>query len=360
MLKLSLKLACICVPILFFAQVFGKFTPAETGDNRATYIAYATAQLCDEFEINSIVTYCLPDILIAASDGSTSLLFDPGARMREDQLAWSYDYQYLAYTDGNDIYVYDVEAGSATNITSDRPTHFEYEFKWSPTEHVLAFVSGADLSGEQRQLYVYNLDKNLRREIVGNIPVGDFSWSPDSSQILFSRAVNRMVSADLYIVETNGTGLKRLTTTDFYTYSPEWSSDGNHVLFQIRSPRRVDSYTIYMMDKDGSHITPLVNYVIASRPNARWVLNNTSILYAASSKGAYLAGITFYMLDLKTNIVLQLWQVKDMMALYGLAPTRTKVVYVNDNRFCLGNLMNGEVDCSDAKPYPAAVPAWGG
>jgi Tol biopolymer transport system component len=355
MLKLSLKLACICVPILFLAQAFGKFTPAEIGDNRATYIAYATAQLCKESETGNIIANCFPDILIVAPYGGTTLLFDQPSWARSIPISWSYDYKYLAYSDGNDIYVYDVEKERAINITSDKTTSFEYYVEWSPVEHLLAFVSEDALSRDQRNLYVYTLDENLQREIVSHISVGGFSWSPDGSQILFSRAFNDTVSANLYTVETNGIGLKRLTQSDFDDFDPKWSADGKHILFLRAYPSDLSGVTVFMMDSDGNNRTTLFKNYIPSRPNFDWVLNDSSILYTADDNHN---NLTFYMLDLKTNIRFKLWQAD--LPSYDLAPTRTEVAYVTlDNRFCLGNLLNGKVNCSEAKPYPGTVPAWG-
>jgi Tol biopolymer transport system component len=72
---------------------------------------------------------------------------------------------------------------------------------------------------------------------------GDFrpAWSPDGKWIAFSSdresslpsadgRWERLQVVDLYVIRTDGTGLKRITEHGNFTGSPKWAADGQHVL----------------------------------------------------------------------------------------------------------------------------------
>jgi hypothetical protein len=76
-----------------------------------------------------------------------------------------------------------------------------------------------------------NDGKALDRLTPGWLRVTQPSWSPDGSQISFA-ATGRDGSLDgIYVVDRNGTGLRRLTTSNADA-EPDWSPDGTQLVFQ--------------------------------------------------------------------------------------------------------------------------------
>ena len=55
------------------------------------------------------------------------------------------------------------------------------------------------------------------------------SWSPDGSRIAFSS--DREDNVDVYVMKTNGEGVRRLTEDLGNDYNPTWSPDGEHIVF---------------------------------------------------------------------------------------------------------------------------------
>jgi TolB protein len=81
----------------------------------------------------------------------------------------------------------------------------------------------------------------------------DPSWSPDGTHLAFAdtRALGNPNSANLsgdgvssaiFVVNVDGTGLRRITPWSLNASAPDWSPDGSQILFQ--SARAVDEYFV--------------------------------------------------------------------------------------------------------------------
>ena len=79
------------------------------------------------------------------------------------------------------------------------------------------------------------------------------AWSPDGRRIVF--VSTRDGDPEIYVVNADGTGPRRLTTTPGRDAHPFWSPDGTKIVFQ--SPRGDGHTRIFVMDADGSNQRPL-------------------------------------------------------------------------------------------------------
>jgi Tol biopolymer transport system component len=75
----------------------------------------------------------------------------------------------------------------------------------------------------------------------------DNPWSPDGSQIAF--VSNRDGNSEIYVMNSDGTGLTRLTDNPDDDVNPRWSPDGSMIAFWTN--RNGDS-EIYVMNADGT------------------------------------------------------------------------------------------------------------
>lgn len=137
---------------------------------------------------------------------------------------------------------------------------------WSPDNRQLAFAS--DRRGHQ-DIYTMNSDGSHVVRLTDGAAQGKYSsaepdWSPDGRRILFTSQVGQYggdlttspgPTADIYVVDLDGTHLARLTDLAGYVQSPKWSPDGSRIAF-VLVKRQTD---IYIMDADGSHLQQVTN-----------------------------------------------------------------------------------------------------
>ncbi len=133
------------------------------------------------------------------------------------------------------------------------------------------------------QIYVQKLDETTPRLLsTGRGRTTCAYFSPDQKQILFASAhtdpkidetelAAREEAAkggrrrymwdfdpymDLYVVNVNGTGMKRLTDTPGYDAEGSYSPDGKQIVF---TSNRDGDPDLYVMDADGSNVRQLTN-----------------------------------------------------------------------------------------------------
>jgi Tol biopolymer transport system component len=152
---------------------------------------------------------------------------DPDGYVSFDAPAWSPDGMRIAYTRSTlgrnftfrpRLYVIDANGGPATPLARDAA-----EAAWSPDGRRIAFASVRDRNGRR-------------------------CW--DQCHLL----------AELYVMNADGTGLKRLTRNRGDDHAPSWSPDGRLIAFASdRNYPGVGSHELYTIRPDGSCLTWLTN-----------------------------------------------------------------------------------------------------
>ena len=79
-------------------------------------------------------------------------------------------------------------------------------------------------------------------------PTNDFApaWSPDGRRIAFTS--RRSGNYDLYVINADGSGVRRLTTDPGFDGFPSWSPDGTRIAFE--SSRTGGNYDIWIINAD--------------------------------------------------------------------------------------------------------------
>jgi TolB protein len=90
------------------------------------------------------------------------------------------------------------------------------------------------------------------------------AWSPDGTQIIFNTndTPERIQEAEIYIVDSDGNGLRRLTHEENASaFRPTWSPDGEWILFtRFAFPGQLTkSFDIYVMQPDGTDVRPVTS-----------------------------------------------------------------------------------------------------
>lgn len=120
-------------------------------------------------------------------------------------------------------------------------------------------------ANDDRRLWKYPTDgdKAIELGVEGSHP----SWSPDGSKIVFTAVVSytatQPYAISIFVMDSDGSDVVKLTTGEVFDFSPQWSPDGSKIAFV-----RCASYNwllidcqdpgdIYLMDPDGSNLEPL-------------------------------------------------------------------------------------------------------
>jgi Tol biopolymer transport system component len=112
-------------------------------------------------------------------------------------------------------------------------------------------------------------------------PHGDYepSWSPGGTLIVFTRL--SASSADVWIMNADGSGQKRLTTHSAWDDNPAFSADGSRVLF---STERHGQFDIYSMNLTGGSLKRLTTST-GDDFMAVWSPDNDRIAFVSSRRG---------------------------------------------------------------------------
>jgi Tol biopolymer transport system component len=169
--------------------------------------------------------------------------------------SWSPDGSRIAFRsdrDGNpEIYSMRSDGSDVKRLTND--PSIDFSPNWGLDGQIL-FVSNRGTGGKS-SIWVMNGDGSDQhrltpREFVWN----EFSpvWSPDGKRILFQADRDVPVgNRELYVMNTDSSGLKRLTRYAGQDNWPTWSPDGKRIAF-ARGPTPFRN-EIYVMNADGTH-----------------------------------------------------------------------------------------------------------
>ena len=170
----------------------------------------------------------------------------------EDPIAWSPDSREVMYW--SDRSPWGIYVGRADG-SGDRLIVPSLDADWSPDGRTVAFsqvVSGKSKiftvpieGGEPTQL---SPDEG---DVIDGVPV----YSPDGNRIAFVRLVGYdEYLTDIWVMNRDGTGVRRLTHAVGYDHQPRWSANGEYIGFLSRRNGSID---IYVMDADGSNQHPV-------------------------------------------------------------------------------------------------------
>jgi Tol biopolymer transport system component len=186
--------------------------------------------------------------------------------------AWSPDGRRIVYaTERRDqlpgLYVVNSDGSSTQRLKSSR-TRGHTDPSWSPDGATIAFTIlrvGETQRDFDSSIAVIDADDggNLRRLTrPGGPDELNPNWSPDATAIAFER--NRLFDrrqSDIWLMNADGAGKRRITATGFYETNPTFSPDGTRIAFTSdRDNRRLSEdrlgrgFDLYTMALDGSGI----------------------------------------------------------------------------------------------------------
>lgn len=143
-------------------------------------------------------------------------------------------------------------------------------------------VAFADMTDGNAEIYVINSNGTGRTRLT-MLPAWDAepAWSPDGSKIAFTS--DRDGNAEIYVMNADGSSPLRLTNAAAGDHGPAWSPDGARIAFWSY---RDGNAEVYVMNADGTNPVNLTNNP-DSDTDAAWSPDGTKIAFG-SSGGIYL------------------------------------------------------------------------
>jgi len=197
---------------------------------------------------------------------------------------WSPNGRQIAYQSNLhgslDVWVMNADGSGARRLTDD-PAH-DYVPAWSPDGTKITFASWRREPGDTAEavhIYVMNADGTEQRRLFPESPGTSTSaqWAPDGRSFLLSRKVGDQ-GADLFLVDSNGNTIQRLTNDEFSNGAGVFSPDGKRVAFYSDRGEESD---IVVINADGSGRRTVVsegrNWYPRWSPDGRWLVYTANV-----------------------------------------------------------------------------------
>lgn len=200
----------------------------------------------------------------ADGSGQTNLTsenpgFDANAAWSPDGTEIVLDSDYQTDTGWGEIQVMDASGTFFRQLTHDGESSFSGWGQFSPDGDRIAFASNR--SG---RLAIYTMDaddggdveKLTPDSMEGYLP----DWSPDGERIVFAGFCDLCDPSDVWVMDADGGNLKQLTDTPSENeFRPGWSPNGKKVTFSSMPAPFTGPADIYVMNANGQGRTNITN-----------------------------------------------------------------------------------------------------
>lgn len=249
------------------------------------------------------------DLWLTKEDGS-----DAQPLTRDDAVewtpSWSPDGGRLAFAcarsqDGqSDLFVMDADGTDRERLT-DSPDSCEASPTWSPAGDRLFYASGT-CDGPQG-IWTMAADGGSQRQVVEE--AGWPALSPDGERLVYDRprSADSFLDASLWMSSDSGEGATEVGPASVpAAYEASWSPDGTQVAFVVPSgdPSAEDpvkwNEDLYVMDADGTSVRRVTRTPGNDHWPAAWSPDGTRLAYSAD--GLENATATLTVIDIRTGV----------------------------------------------------------
>jgi TolB protein len=194
----------------------------------------------------------------------TKVVLDNTANCVVGKFSKSNQIAYTRQENDNSCNIYRINTNGTNKV---KVVSNAYSPVWSPDATKIAYIS--TIENGSSQIFVANSNGAQVKQLTSTYspriwpgwpPDGNYDpqWSPDGRKLVYVSCQNE--APDIYIMNADGSGQKRLTTDDGRDEDPEINSTGKYILFSsTRNPG--NNADIFIMDIDGKNQKPLTDHI---------------------------------------------------------------------------------------------------
>jgi Tol biopolymer transport system component/predicted Ser/Thr protein kinase len=292
---------------------------AEVGANVTSYVSGSQSPGTYGYRVRAYNAKCesnaaeAPELAIGASPTRTPTPSPPQA----SQIAYAVEYGEITEL-AHEIRVADVETGQTRLLAKNVLSLFDLD--WSPDGQQIAFCT----PGASGFLWVIDGDASDSKYFGGRC--GNPAWSPDGTRIAFG-APEHMAVSDVFLINSDGTSETNLTNRmQDYNTEPAWSSDGKRIVFakQLLEEGLQGTPDLYLMNTDGSGLVRLTDDALRES-SAHWSPDGKEIVYQAAPADLTAGAPGVYVVDIETK---QVRKLQHSAALPRWSPDGSTIAYV--------------------------------
>jgi dipeptidyl aminopeptidase/acylaminoacyl peptidase len=150
--------------------------------------------------------------------------------------------------------IIDPDTGSYRELPMSDPDMLTFCYVWTPDAKRLACESFSDSDPKRNGIYTVRTSDGQGLSRMTSNPFGDdvpMSYSPNGKRLVFARYDQNGDSVGLFVVKTDGTGLRQIAPAGVTCCNGGWSPQGNNIVFSRHVTPDVHS-SMWIVHSDGT------------------------------------------------------------------------------------------------------------
>ncbi|MBI5207576.1 MAG: PD40 domain-containing protein [Candidatus Firestonebacteria bacterium] len=153
------------------------------------------------------------------------------------------------------------------------------------------------IDGDNYEIFIMNEDGTELKRLTYN-DANDYrpSWSPDGSRIVYHTLFDK--NYEIFVMDSDGTNMKNLSRNEAYDFEPAWAPDGTRLSFTSDRDGNMD---IFVANEDGGNPVNITSY--PSRDfESNWNPSGDRVVFTSDRDG----NLEIYLIDIAMGTITNL------------------------------------------------------